>query len=897
MEPLFKQSSEGEVILKIKSNNKNNNNVKFSSNSTTTTTPSKNVRLSFDQVLNQVLSQKDEILSSNSSSFSRQAASRWRSVVTKTKSRLLDLEEEYDQTSNIAAHHHEDVEDMIPEVEDDKKAKLSTWTVIQWASLVFIIMAFICSLSIPLIKNQRVFDLPLWKWESLLLTLISAELVSDWGIRLLVIFMERNFLLRKRVLYFVYGLRKGVRNSLWLALVLLVWHLICYEESKSSLILPFVTKILFCFFIGNFIWLLKTVIVKVLASTFHVQTFFDRIQEALFNQYVIDALSGPPLLIETPNDQEILNINTLPGDHLKTPLLARGKLQNCPKLGKKSIFSSSAWNMKRIINIIHDGTLDEQILDSDHMKDESWWQIKSQGHAKEAAKIIFHKLAKAESEYIYVEDMMRFMGKDEAMKAMHNIKQVVCEINKEGISKSLLKIWLVKVYREGKLLGYSLNDTKTSVDEVHNILNVIVGMIIAIVWLVILGVPITHFLVLVSSQLLLVVFIFGNTCKTVFEAIIFLFIMHPFDVGDPCEIDGIQMRVEEMNILTTVFLRSDNQKVSYPNSVLATKVIGNFHRSPDMMETINFCIHISTPIDNISLMKQRLIEYVTSKSEHWHNTPMVVVTDLEDMNRLNIALWLRHRLNYERVVDRWKRRGLVIEQIVKVCRDLQIEYRLDIQIIHRLMMHKQIFLHKEALFALRRRSSYGQIDPILFSLFFLSNKSLRVKSSLSTPKYSSSYMTCAKIQAVANENQGKMSDEEDDLCPVDCVREFKTDDELSEILDKASETDALVVVDFYRTSCGSCKYIEQGFSKLCKGSGDQNAPVIFLKHNVLDEYDEQSEVAERLRIKSVPLFHFYKKGVLVEAFATRDRERIDAAILKYTSETVTTDDDDDDDDA
>ncbi|EFH39702.1 hypothetical protein ARALYDRAFT_916860 [Arabidopsis lyrata subsp. lyrata] len=31
------------------------------------------------------------------------------------------------------------------------------------------------------------------------------------------------------------------------------------------------------------------------------------------------------------------------------------------------------------------------------------------------------------------------------------------------------------------------------------------------------------------------------------------------------------------------------------------------------------------------------------------------------------------------------------------------------------------------------------------------------------------------------------------------------------------------------------------------------APVIFLKHNVVDEYDEQSEVAERLRIKVIPL--------------------------------------------
>lgn len=43
------------------------------------------------------------------------------------------------------------------------------------------------------------------------------------------------------------------------------------------------------------------------------------------------------------------------------------------------------------------------------------------------------------------------------------------------------------------------------------------------------------------SQVLVMIFIFGNTLKTTFEAIIFLFVMHPFDVGDRCLIDGVQV--------------------------------------------------------------------------------------------------------------------------------------------------------------------------------------------------------------------------------------------------------------------------------------------------------------------------------------------------------------------
>lgn len=71
--------------------------------------------------------------------------------------------------------------------------------------------------------------------------------------------------------------------------------------------------------------------------------------------------------------------------------------------------------------------------------------------------------------------------------------------------------------------------------------NVIVGIIIGIIWLIILGIATSKLILLVSSQLVVAAFIFGNTLKTVFEAIIFLFVVHPFDVGDRCEIDGVQV--------------------------------------------------------------------------------------------------------------------------------------------------------------------------------------------------------------------------------------------------------------------------------------------------------------------------------------------------------------------
>lgn len=66
------------------------------------------------------------------------------------------------------------------------------------------------------------------------------------------------------------------------------------------------------------------------------------------------------------------------------------------------------------------------------------------------------------------------------------------------------------------------------------------------------------------------------------------------------------MIVEEMNILSTVFLQSDNAKIYYPNSVLATKPIRNFYRSPDMGDSVEFSVDISTSMERIADMKARI---------------------------------------------------------------------------------------------------------------------------------------------------------------------------------------------------------------------------------------------------------------------------------------------------
>ncbi|KAM7259673.1 hypothetical protein ACFE04_015414 [Oxalis oulophora] len=603
-----------------------------------------------------------------------------------------------------------------------RKAKLSAIILIEWLSLFLIVSVLIVSLAIPGWKHKTLWTLSLWKWEVFVLALICGRLVSGWGIRIIVFFIERNFFMRKRVLYFVYGLRKAVQNCLWLGLVLVTWHLLLYrevEKETNSGTLLYVTKVLICFLLGTLLWLVKTLIIKVLASSFHVSTYFDRIQESLFNQYVIETLSGPPLIEIQKNEEEEEKMaveiskwqnagyempadlraaiapgkssriigsggNTFPAKGsgrrssvLSGPLSKKQTdddsitIDHLHKLNHKNV---SAWNMKRLINMVRHcslSTLDEQILDSTYEDDAK--QIRSEYEAKAAAKKIFQNVAHPGAKYIYLEDFMRFLREEESLKAMSLFEGAT---ERRKISKSSLKNWVVNAFRERRALALTLNDTKTAVKKLHNVVNIIVSIAILVIWLVVLNIATSKFLLFVSSQLVLVAFIFGNTCKTIFESIIFLFVIHPFDVGDRCEIDGVQMVVEEMNILTTVFLRYDNLKLVFPNSILSQRYICNFYRSPDMGDAIEFLVHIATPTEKIAMMRQRIISYIESKQEHWYEAPMVILRDMDELNRIKIAVWLQHKMNHQDMGEKFIRRAALLDKVIEIVKELDIQYRL-----------------------------------------------------------------------------------------------------------------------------------------------------------------------------------------------------------------------------
>ncbi|XVE97921.1 hypothetical protein REPUB_Repub03eG0060600 [Reevesia pubescens] len=591
------------------------------------------------------------------------------------------------------------------EEEDDEEVyktadlKLSEKTGKKWKSLLLIeFVAFICimglmiaSLTVHKLEKTKIWGLELWKWCVLVLVIFSGRLFAEWMMNIVIFLIEKNYLLKKKVLYFVFGLKGSVRVFIWLGLVLLTWALLFNHGVKRSKeanrVLNYITRALASFLIGSAIWLAKTLFVKLLSSSFQCTRFFDRIQESIFHQYILRALSGPPVMEMAENVGSSTSIGQLSFKNLiKDKGGEKQEVIDVDRLKKMKQGKVSAWTMKGLINVISGSGLSTIANYIDNVDDEENEQkdneITSEWEAKAAAYRIFKNVAKPGSKYIEEEDLLRFMKKEEVDNVLPLFEGAL-ETGK--IKRKTLKNWLVNVYLERKSLAHSLNDTKTAIEELNKLVSVLLLVVIIIVWLLMMGFLTTQILVFISSQLLLVAFMFGNTAKVVFEAIIFVFVMHPFDVGDRCVIDGVQMVVEEMNILTTIFLRYDNEKIFYPNSVLATKPISNFYRSPEMSDSVEFAVDVSTSVEQIGALKAKIKEYLESKPQHWRPGHSVQVKDIENVNKMKMGLYVTHTINFQNYGDKSSRRSELVLELKRIFEALDIKYHLlpqEVQVIY-----------------------------------------------------------------------------------------------------------------------------------------------------------------------------------------------------------------------
>lgn len=565
-------------------------------------------------------------------------------------------------------------------------------SIIEWMLLVGAMVMLIVSIYADELKIHVIWGLEIWKWCVLVAVFFCGRLVTKWARDCLVFLIESKYLFNEKVVYFVHGVKQSVRVVIWLSLVLLAWFLLIdrgvkkRSSRKTIRVLNYITRALAATLIGAVLWMIKTLLVKLIAASFHVKTFFSKIKETISQEYVLWALSVPQAFPLAENGSP--GPSTCSCWCIKIPRW-KGHRQNkdrceitMKKLGKMRSGKIPVSTMGGLVDRIRSSKMSiiSNALEVDGGEQR---EINSKSDVEEAALQIFQNVKRPHLDYIEEEDLSPFKNKENA-ECLQEWFQKVAEAGK--INKAALTNWAVNALKERDNLSHSLKDAKTAIEELNRILSALVLVLIAIVWLLLMGFATTKVLVVLSSQLLVAVFVFGNTCRTVFEAMIFVFIMHPFDVGDRCVIDGVIMVVEEMDILKTSFLRYDNEMVYYPNSVLASKVISNYNRSPEKMgDNVTFDIDVSTPCEVIQALRDRIKEHILKAPVHWHPDHSVQIKEIENMNKMKMVLFVNHKINFQEYLEKMNRRTTLMLALKQIFEDLNIKYHLlpqQVQLTH-----------------------------------------------------------------------------------------------------------------------------------------------------------------------------------------------------------------------
>ncbi|WUR02684.1 mechanosensitive channel of small conductance (MscS1E) [Vairimorpha necatrix] len=178
--------------------------------------------------------------------------------------------------------------------------------------------------------------------------------------------------------------------------------------------------------------------------------------------------------------------------------------------------------------------------------------------------------------------------------------------------------------------------------------------------------------------------IISNSFSTnAISSLIFLFIIHPYDIGDRILVNldnHIEnLVVSELNVFSTVFLRWNGTCVYVPNSLLSTKLITNIRRSGIIADSHKIQINSRTDQSKLLNLKTTIEAFLKKHKEDYTEYCMVNYESIENSNKLHMKVYMQYKTNSQNYELYLKRKTSFLSFLNRTLQVLEIEYNLPIQ--------------------------------------------------------------------------------------------------------------------------------------------------------------------------------------------------------------------------
>jgi small-conductance mechanosensitive channel len=184
-----------------------------------------------------------------------------------------------------------------------------------------------------------------------------------------------------------------------------------------------------------------------------------------------------------------------------------------------------------------------------------------------------------------------------------------------------------------------------------------------------------QFVITLSTVFFSLTFVFSQSLRDMFAAIIFLFYIKPFSVGDRVDIGTGKYRVVSIQLLTTTFRTLDQRITTMTNSSLASAVVTNLSNSKNAVAKWSFFVEMNTPCHSLALLRQRIVEHIIANPKDWTaNVSMNFTNVLPNSNALQISLWLKSKYFYTDVKLVKRAKTEVLHVVREAMLDLGIKW-------------------------------------------------------------------------------------------------------------------------------------------------------------------------------------------------------------------------------
>jgi small-conductance mechanosensitive channel len=437
-------------------------------------------------------------------------------------------------------------------------------------------------------------------------------------------------------------------------------------------------NILFAAFFSTLIFLFEKLLIQLISISYHRKQFDQKIKDSKRNIYLTSLLYDasraqfPAYCTEFAEEDylihdclEIPGSRGSSGHHRSGSATPMRVVQNLGRIGDR--VTAAFGNVAQEITGKHvfDPTSAHSVVVSALEKNKS---------TEALARRLWMSFVIEGRDALYLDDLLEVLGAERSNDAQEAFACLDVDGNGD-ISLDEMKLRLHEFSKDRYSIANSMHDVDQAIGVLDTLLCFVVFIIVVFVFVAFLNKSFTTTLATAGTALLSLSFVFSVTAQEVLGSCIFLFVKHPYDVGDRVDINDIQLVVERISLLYSVFRKvKDHKTTQVPNILLNTTWIDNISRSNAMREQISLFISFDTTLEDIQLLKDEIQEFVTNKENSRDFQPEVdvEVLSMTNMDKLELRMEIRHKSNWANEAIRAARRSKFMCALVLALRKVPI---------------------------------------------------------------------------------------------------------------------------------------------------------------------------------------------------------------------------------